>query len=55
MSEWPDCNAMNNRKILLVFGAFLLAVALSLVVRLLDARKLRGFQDPPTGDSGLDG
>ena len=30
---------MNNRKLLMVFGAFLLAVALSLVVRLLDDAK----------------
>jgi len=36
---------MNNRKMLLVFGAFLLAVALSLIVRILDARKPKVNQD----------
>ena len=46
---------MKNRKILLVFGAFLLAVALSIIVRTLDSRKIRGRQDSQGVDSGSDG
>ena len=46
---------MKNRKILLVFGAFLLAVVLSLIVRLLDARKVKDCQDSPGAASRSDG
>lgn len=46
---------MKNRKTLLVFGAFLLAVLLSLIVRLLDSRKVKDCQDSPDAASRSDG
>ena len=50
----PDSKTMNSHKILLVFGAFLLAMALSLIVRLLEDRKVRSRQGKKGVDSASD-
>ena len=55
MPERPESKTMKNRRILLVFGAFLLAVVLSLIVRLLDVRKVQDCQDSSDAASRSDG